>query len=115
MNHSNLRQGAYYTEEEGKERLKEMSALYNDLEGWLQRSRQIRLGILEGAELSPFPKKHDLNAVIHSPRRHKGYSVSCVYFESLPGVFVTGSLYQPDAGEGPFPGVLCTHGHWREP
>jgi dienelactone hydrolase len=39
------------------------------------------------------------------------YSVSKVYFESLPGFFVTGNLYRP-AGDGPFPAVLSPHGHW---
>jgi hypothetical protein len=37
--------------------------------------------------------------------------VSKVFFESLPGFYVTGNLYRPD-GDGPFPAVLSTHGHW---
>jgi Acetyl xylan esterase (AXE1) len=37
--------------------------------------------------------------------------VSKVYFESLPGFFVTGNLYVP-SGPGPFPAVLLPHGHW---
>ena len=37
--------------------------------------------------------------------------MSKVYFESLPGFFVTGNLYRP-SGPGPFPAVLSPHGHW---
>jgi predicted acyl esterase len=37
--------------------------------------------------------------------------VSKVYFESLPGFFVTGNLYRP-IGAGPFPAILSPHGHW---
>ena len=37
--------------------------------------------------------------------------MSKVYFESLPGFFVTGNLYRP-VGQGPFPAVLSAHGHW---
>src|SRR5262249_47567681 len=35
-----------------------------------------------------------------------------VYLQSYPGHFVTGSLYRPAKGDGPFPTVLCPHGHW---
>ena len=34
-----------------------------------------------------------------------------MYFESLPGFFVTGNLYRPAAG-GPFPAIVSPHGHW---
>ena len=34
-----------------------------------------------------------------------------MYFESLPGFFVTGNLYRP-IGAGAFPAVLSPHGHW---
>ena len=42
---------------------------------------------------------------------HDDYGVSKVYFESLPGFFVTGNLYRP-IGAGPFPAILSPHGHW---
>ncbi|MHC4546153.1 MAG: alpha/beta hydrolase family protein, partial [Planctomycetota bacterium] len=58
------------------------------------------------------PKKCPLNPIIHSRRKYDGYSVQNVAFESLPGVFVTGSLYSPLKGKGPFAAILCPHGHW---
>ena len=36
-----------------------------------------------------------------------------MYFESLPGHFVTGSLYRP-TGPRQAPGVLSPHGHWPD-
>ncbi len=44
-----------------------------------------------------------------------GYEVTNVAFESLPGVFVTGSLYTPSSMKGRIPAILNTHGHWSEP
>ena len=49
--------------------------------------------------------------MIFDPVVHPDYTVSKVYFESLPGFFVTGNLYRP-VGDGPFPAILSPHGHW---
>jgi len=42
-----------------------------------------------------------------------GYTVKNVYYQSRPGLYVTGNLYTPD-GDGPFPGVVGMHGHWSQ-
>jgi len=42
-----------------------------------------------------------------------GYQIKNVYYQSRPGLYVTGNLYIPD-GEGPFPGVVGMHGHWNQ-
>jgi hypothetical protein len=107
-----LCQGNYQTEEQAKEQLARFAASYSTLSEWQQRAQRIREGILRGAELWPLPKKCPLNPIIHSKRVYDGYSVENVAIESLPGVFATGSLYAPTKGSGPFPAVLCPHGHW---
>lgn len=42
-----------------------------------------------------------------------GYAVKNIYFQSRPGLYVTGNLYVPD-GKQPFPAVLNVHGHWSQ-
>jgi hypothetical protein len=110
-----LCQGNYLTEEQAKQQLAGFAQKYSNLDQWKERAGRIREGILRGAELLPLPKKCPLNPTIHSKRSYNGYSVENVAFESLPGVFATGSLYRPTEGKGPFPAVLCPHGHWSDP
>jgi len=107
--------GNYQTEAQAKEQLARFASTYSNRSEWQQRARQIREGILRGAELTPLPKKCPLNPIVHSRREYEGYSVENVAFESLPGVFVTGNLYRPTKGTGPFAAVLCPHGHWSNP
>jgi dienelactone hydrolase len=107
-----LCQGHYHSKEAAKEQLAKFAKSYSGLGEWKARAKRIREGILRGAELLPLPKKSDLNPIIHSKREYDGYTVENVAFESLPGVFVTGSLYRPGKAKGPFAAVLCPHGHW---
>ena len=57
------------------------------------------------------PTRTPLRAVVFGEVTHADYSVSKVYFESLPGFLVTGNLYRP-IGAGPSPAILSPHGHW---
>ena len=84
---------------------------YPTLEGWQERAAHIRQRILACMGLWPLPEKRDLNPRVFDGIERDGYSVAKVFFESLPGYFVCGNLYRP-AGEGPFPGIACPHGHW---
>ena len=110
-----LCQGNYQSEEAAKEQLAKFAQSYSNLQQWKARAERIREGILRGAELSPLPEKGPLKSIIHSKRQYKGYTVENTAFESLPGVFVTGSLYRPRRGKKPFAGILCPHGHAGSP
>lgn len=110
-----LCQGHYHSEEDAKKQLARFAQSYSNLAEWKTRAKRIRKGILRGAELLPMPEKCPLNPIIHSRREYDSYTVENAAFESLPGVFVTGSLYRPREGKGPFPGILCPHGHWSDP
>jgi uncharacterized protein len=103
------------SEEEGRQQLKRLKKNYNSIEEWNLRKSAIKKAILIGAELDPLPKKTPLNIIRTNKRNLDGYSVENIAFESIPGVFVTGSLYEPLERKGLLPGILCPHGHWNKP
>jgi dienelactone hydrolase len=103
------------TPEQGREKLAAYAATWHTRAEWEQRAKNIREGILRGANLLPPPARYDLKPIIWGRQVRKGYTVENVAFESLPGFFVTGNLYRPAAGNGPFPGILSPHGHGTDP
>ena len=106
--------GYHWTEAEGKEFLEKQRKEYTTVEDWKKRAEQIKTQILKGTGLEKFPKKGLLNPIMGDKRTYDGYQVQNVAFESLPGVYVTGSLYTPLNATGNLPGILNTHGHWSE-
>src|SRR5919109_2737512 len=84
---------------------------YATRDAWSARAAYLRRHILAAAGLVPMPEKTPLRPVIFGDVKRAEYIVSKVYFESLPGFFVTGNLYRP-TGEGPYPAILSPHGHW---
>ena len=88
-------------------------ARYRTLDEWQTRARHLREQVLASAGLLPFPAKTPLRAKIFGRAVHPGYTVEKVFFESRPGFLVCGNLWRPSEGKGPFPAVLCPHGHWR--
>ncbi len=81
---------------------------------WRHRAEQVRRRVLVSLGLWPMPTRAPLKAVVHGRIEQPGYTVEKVYFESLPGLFVTGNLYRPADSRGKHPGVLCPHGHWSD-
>lgn len=108
-----LRQGEYYTEEQGKAELEKMKGLYSDKAEWEIRKQMLRESILRGMNLSPLPARTPLNAVISSKRIMNGYSVENVYFESIPGYYVCGNLYRPLESTKKYPAILSPDGHFN--
>jgi dienelactone hydrolase len=84
---------------------------FSNLDQWKVRAEYLREHILATAGLLPFPERNPLRPAIFDEVKRADYRLSKVYFESLPGFFVTGNLYRP-IGEGPFPAMLSPHGHW---
>ncbi len=82
-------------------------------ETWAKRADEVRLQLRVALGLWPEPTRTPLNAVIHGRIEREDFTVEKVYFESMPGFFVTGTLYRPRT-PGLHPAVLCPHGHWDD-
>ena len=82
-------------------------------EAWDKRAQAVRQQLQTALGLWPMPEKTPLNAVIHGKMDMGDYTVEKVYFESMPGFFVSGSLYRPKGKTGKLPAILNPHGHWN--
>ena len=79
---------------------------------WEQRQAELRQRVLVATGLWPMPAKTPLNAVVHGKVLRDGFTVEKVYFESLPGHFVSGLLFRPEGRtDAKRPAVLSPHGH----
>ncbi|MCP9770226.1 acetylxylan esterase [Lacihabitans sp. LS3-19] len=110
-----LRQGAFFTPEQGKVESQKQQELYSSKKEWQKRAKAIKKGIIEGAEISSIKPNQKIEATIHSKKTNDGYTVENVFFESLPGLFVSGNLYKPLNISGKIPAVLAPHGHGKDP
>ncbi len=84
------------------------------VDAWNARKEEVRRRILVSQGLWPMPTKTPLHAVIHGKIEREGYTIEKVYFESAPGLLVTGNLYRPSNPKGKVPAVLFAHGHWKD-
>jgi dienelactone hydrolase len=86
--------------------------LASDRAAWEKRAERVRRQLLVALGLWPLPAKAPLNPVIHGRIDRGDYTVEKVFFESVPGFYVTGNLYRSKNKPGKLPAVLCPHGHW---
>ncbi|HSI14378.1 MAG TPA: alpha/beta hydrolase family protein [Chthoniobacter sp.] len=80
---------------------------------WAFRAEEVRRQVKIAMGIWPEPTRTPLNAVVYGKIEGDGYTIEKVYFESMPGFFVTGSLFRPREA-GRHPAVLCPHGHWKD-
>ncbi len=62
--------------------------------------------------LDPLPPREDLQLTHVRTVKRKGYEIDVLHYQSIPGFYVTASLYRPtSSGKGPFPAVVWGPGH----
>jgi dienelactone hydrolase len=84
------------------------------VQDWNKRAEYVRRQTLVALGLWPMPPEvgTPVNARVHGKVERDDFTVERVFFQSAPGLYVTGSLFRPVGKTGKLPGVLCPHGHW---
>jgi hypothetical protein len=106
-----LCKGRFLTPEQGKAMLDHRLSECTTRQAWETYAGHIKKCIVAGADLEPMPKRCPLMLISRNKRQHNGYTVENVAFESVPGYYVTGTLYRPYGRKGPFPVILMSLGH----
>lgn len=90
-------------------RRKAIVSAYSSKKSWLQRQDHVRKAY--AAILGQFPAKTPLNSVVTGVSEQDGVRVEKVYFESLPGYYVTAALFLPLDRKGKLPAIVYCSGH----
>jgi len=61
--------------------------------------------------LDPLPPRTPLEVTTVRTLDMGEYTIEVLYYQSLPGFYVSANLYRPKKGEGPFPAVVWGPGH----
>jgi hypothetical protein len=91
-----------------EKRAENVSQILN-IDDWQKRQIIIRQKLWD--ILGAFPEKTPLNAKITGTVKKNGYKVQNIIYESLPGFYVTASLFIPDKVKKPAPAILFCSGH----
>lgn len=102
------------TPDEGKQQLDYLATLYTDVASWEKRKTELRSCLWEALKLSHLPAKPNSQPIITNKRTYDGYTVENVAIETLPGLYVTGSLYKPLNTKALMPVILNPDGHFGD-
>jgi sugar phosphate isomerase/epimerase len=111
-----LQQYQYHlkTVQEGKEQLRYLASLYTDKNSWEQRRSLLKSCTLSSLKLNVLPAKPTSQPIVTAARKMDGYTVENIAIETLPGLYVSGSLYKPAKYKGKLPLVLNPDGHFSK-
>lgn len=100
------------TPDDGRKMLTYLSTLYSDKAEWESRTQCLRSEVREKLQIdAALAQRVPTKAVLSKVRKYDGYTVQNFSIETLPGLYVNGSIYAP-ARKGKHALVLCPNGHW---
>lgn len=100
--------------EEGKDKLEELSARYNDRASWENRKTELQQCISEVLGLNDLPAAPAKSPIITNKRKMNGYIIENIALETMPGLYVCASVYKPLKSKDKVPVILCPNGHFGD-
>jgi len=97
---------------EGKAQLDYLSSLYNDVQSWEKRKDSLQSCLWKALRLQHLPQKPSLQPILTPVRKFNDYTVQNIAIETLPGLYVCGSIYRPLKAKGKLPVILNPDGHF---
>lgn len=100
------------TPEDGAKLLSYLNTLYKDSTQWATRRILLRKEVREMLQIDSVLKKCvNVSPILSKIRKFDSYTVQNFALETLPGLYVCGSIYTP-ASKGKHALILCPNGHW---
>ncbi|NDV64052.1 DUF3826 domain-containing protein [Bacteroides sp. 224] len=101
-------------DEDGKKMLAYLNTLYKDQASWEARKALLRSEVREKLGIDTILKQRvNTKPILSKVRKFDGYTVQNIALETLPGLYVCGSIYTP-AKKGKHPVIICPNGHFGD-
>ena len=103
------------TDVDGEKMLSYLSGLYTDKDQWEQRREILRKEVRQRLGLDDMLKGtvKDAKPILSKVRKFDGYTVQNFALETLPGLYVCGSVYAPRS-KGKHALIICPNGHFGQ-
>lgn len=100
------------TPEDGAKLLAYLSNMYKDTIEWNARKVCLKKEVRDLLKIDEtMAKRVNAKPILSKIRKYDGYSVQNFAIETLPGLYVCGSIYTP-LSKGKHALILCPNGHW---
>lgn len=100
------------TDEDGTKMLAYLNTLYSDKQVWEQRAAILRREVRQHLGIDTLLKQCvPAKPILSKVRKFDGYTVQNFALETLPGLYVCGSIYTP-AARGKHALIICPNGHF---
>lgn len=114
--HYKLKSYEYHrrTPEDGKKMLDYLSSLYPDRRAWEERKECLYTEVREKLGIDDLlAQRIHAKPVLSKIRKYDGYTVQNFALETLPGLYVAGSIYTP-LSKGKHALIICPNGHFAD-